>query len=456
MSVVFLVLSVLTGFLAVRIAWPGGLRWCRHDVLRLSLGAGIGLAIASVVTFVVDALAGGSTVLVASADGVLFAAALGSFLQFRRLSKCPFCGRPKSNADWPIWVAAVAAVASAVVIFCLFSAMNPYGEWDAWAIWNKAARFLASGPSWTHLFGPAYAWAEQDYPLLVPGAIANFWMAGGSTSPLIPSLVGAVFLFGGAGVLFGTLDLIRNRAQALNAMTALFGAAAVVRMGASQYADIPLAFFYIAALGLFCISDSLPDDAHSWWLAGLAAGCAAWTKNEGLLFVAVALVVRAVVSRRDWKRVALMLAGAAPLLAIVAWFKFAYAPPNYLFTEQQSVAARLGDVSRYMTVVVEFGRQALTFGGWLVPPVIVAIGYAWLVGRTPEDGSGREAALYTLIAMTIAYAGVYVVTNKDLNWQLETSLARVLAQLWPAAVLVYFAYMRAPGPLVKPPRTGGR
>ena len=46
--------------------------------------------------------------------------------------------------------------------------------------------------------------------------------------------------------------------------------------------------------------------------------------------------------------------------------------------------------------------------------------------------------------MTLAYASVYVFTTKDLNWQIETSLARVLMQLWPVAVLVFFLYVREP------------
>ncbi len=107
-----------------------------------------------------------------------------------------------------------------------------------------------------------------------------------------------------------------------------------------------------------------------------------------------------------------------------------------------------------MTVAVEFGRQLLNFGGWLVPPVIVAVGYLWLMGRRNEGGAGRTAALITVIAMTLAYASVYVFTTKDLNWQIDTSLARVLMQLWPAAVLVFFSYAREPEPA--PTRKHGR
>ncbi len=463
MSLAFLLAAALTGFFIVRLAWPNALRLCRHDVLRLSLGTGIGLGIASLVTFVSDAALGGGATVVVAADLFLLAVAAAAYFAFRRSAPCPFCAHESTQGGTLLSAAAAAAVIFAVAAFGLYTATNPYGEWDAWAIWNNHARFLASGSSWTQMFAPALVWSVQDYPLLIPGAIANVWMASGSTSAMVPPLVSALLLFGAAGVLFGVLDLVRGCRQALIATVTLFGAASLIHTGASQYADVPLAFFYVSALGILCIPDAYPADRQSWWLAGASAGCAAWTKNEGMVFLAVVIAVRVWVSFRarsfDGKGIALMLAGASPFVGALLWFKTAFAPANYLFVEQQqSLGTRLADVSRYMTVAVEFGRQLFVFGGWLLPPVLLAVGYFWLMGKSGGSGSGRSSALITLAAMTLAYAGVYVVTTKDLNWQIETSLPRVLMQLWPTAVLVFFEYVRevravaAPQLKPKPPK----
>lgn len=446
MSLLVILLNAITGFFVVRLAWPNGARFCRHDLLRASLGAGLGLGLSSLVTFFADAFFGGGAAVVLGADIVLFAAA-ASCIAWRRNGPCRFCVRSAAPGGFVLYGCAAAAVTAAMAAFVLFTLNNPYGEWDAWAIWNNHARFLASGPAWKQMFSPHIPWAVQDYPLLIPGAIANGWLVTGSTPASTPALVAFLFLLGAAGVLFGTLDLLRGRKQALVAVVTLFGAGAMVRMSASQYADIPVAFFYLAASAMVCLADVFVEDRHSWWLVGAFAGCAAWTKNEGLVFLAVVVLARVVVSLRfrrfDPKALALMAVGAAPFGLTVAWFKIAIAPANYLFAEtQQPLAARLIDISRYMTVAVEFGRQAFTFGGWLLPPVLVLAAYLWLMGRPEAKGQGQSAALITVCAMLAAYAGVYVVTTKDLNWQLDTSLARVLMQLWPAAVLVLFLYAR--------------
>ncbi len=437
-----LLLSVATGFLVLRLAWPNALRICRHDILRLSLGVGIGLALASIVTFTVDALLAGNRRLVAAADVALFLTTLAAYVALRRETPCVFCVREPSSAGLVVWAAAGVALLSAGLSFSLFTKANPYGEWDAWAIWNHHARFLASGPHWKQMFLPPLVWAVQDYPLLTPGAIANAWMVSGSESTSVPALVAALFLFGAAGTVFGALDLLRGRTQALIAVTTLFGASAVIHKAASQYADVPLAFFFVATVALINIPDAFPADRHSLWLAGTSAGCAAWTKNEGLVFLAVVLVSRSL--SKEWKRLPMMIAGTLPLLAVVLWFKTAYAPANYLFSEQQPLATRLGDISRYITVAVEFGKQLFAFGGWIVPPVLIAAGYLWLLKTSKDGGSGRTAAVIALSLMTLAYAGVYVFTTKDLNWQIENSLSRVLLQLWPMAVLVFFLYANEP------------
>ena len=64
--------------------------------------------------------------------------------------------------------------------------------------------------------------------------------------------------------------------------------------------------------------------------------------------------------------------------------------------------------------------------------------------------------MVALIMMTGAYAGVYVVTTKDLDWQIDTSLSRVLMQLWPAAVFVFFLYTREPREASVPEAKGAK
>ena len=41
--------------------------------------------------------------------------------------------------------------------------------------------------------------------------------------------------------------------------------------------------------------------------------------------------------------------------------------------------------------------------------------------------------------MLAGYFFVYVATPRDLDWQLATSCARLMTQLWPAALFLLFA-----------------
>jgi Dolichyl-phosphate-mannose-protein mannosyltransferase len=65
-------------------------------------------------------------------------------------------------------------------------------------------------------------------------------------------------------------------------------------LAAWQYADVPLACLYLAAL--VAIAFGVKADSNRPWavLAGLFAGAALWTKNEGVLFAVSALLVDSV------------------------------------------------------------------------------------------------------------------------------------------------------------------
>jgi len=49
--------------------------------------------------------------------------------------------------------------------------------------------------------------------------------------------------------------------------------------------------------------------------------------------------------------------------------------------------------------------------------------------------------------LTLALIGeffVYIVTPTDMEWLLSTSLNRLILQLWPAAVFIFFMVTRSP------------
>ena len=339
------------------------------------------------------------------------------------------------------------ALAGAVAIFILTAFKEPHGYWDAWSIWNLHARFMVRGGAhWTDLFTTQIGWTHPDYPLLVPSIVAQAWSVMRSETTLVPAAVAFLFTFGTAAVVVGAVRMLRGWDQALIAGAFLLGTATFLLQGVAQYADIPLAFYMVTAVALLCF-----DDVKCTVLAGAMAGFASWTKNEGLLFIVVLVVARCIVRLRHRSAAKLFVelkwfaAGLAPVLAVVALFKFRYAPPGDLLTGKPGeMLGHLVDFGRWVTVIEGFVKHLFIFGSlptFIVPVIIVLAVYAFLVRFRvdPELRTAVHTMIAAVVLMLLGDFAVYLLLSNRLDWQIDTSLDRILMQIWPAALLAFFA-----------------
>jgi hypothetical protein len=353
------------------------------------------------------------------------------------------------------------AVVAAGAIYAAIARAAAYATgWDAFAIWNLRARFLfRDAAHWRDGFTHLLDWSHPDYPLLLPASIAHVWTAAGHEGAAVPATIGLLFAAATVMLLVGAVSFLRGLSQALLAGTVLLSTPLFVEQSAWQYADVPLGFFVLATMVLLCM-DSVtgsPKGPHygrqggsrepphaSGWLAfaGLAAAFGAWTKNEGLL-VLVALIALMLIRRRPLLP---FLAGAAPVLLVLAFFKFAIAPSSDLFPGPDRVIHAIGSPQRYLMITSWIVRDAWNFGQWLVPVTALLAIYGALVGRA-EQGSERAAvttAMATLVITLVGFAAVYVITPLDLEWHLRFSLNRLFLQLWPSALFIFFITIRTP------------
>jgi len=209
-----------------------------------------------------------------------------------------------------------------------------------------------------------------------------------------------------------------------------------------------LMFFFAAAAALLVVQDEVAHETDSGALAGagLAAGLAAWTKNEGVLFVLVLIAahVALVAGRRGLRAYARQMlpiaAGLLPVLAIVIFFKSTLAPTNDLvsLSAGQSLAAKLADPERYLTIANELYERAP-----LRLISLLAI-YGICVGFSIRRATGVAHAALTWVLLCAGYVAIYLVTPYDLSWHIVTSIDRLLVQVWPTFVLVYFMLLRTP------------
>ena len=365
------------------------------------------------------------------------------------------------------------------LLFLLFSRMaghlieavgEPHGTTDAWMIWNLRARFLfRAGPCWNDLsrFTQYTAPYHPDYPMMLPLSVSRGWRAAGVESLAVPILIGLFFTFGSVLLLFSALSFLRNEVRGFLATAVLMGTPFFIIHGARQCADVPLAFFILATIVLFCLHDRLATRSFApMALAGVTCGLAAWTKNEGLLFLACVILARfATVSlKRGWRawlsEMPCFLAGLVPVLAIVISFKVLFAPPNDLRLGHDLIG--LVTPSRYYYIAREFARQAFIFGRWQefgpVPfnPVPLLVGCLFCFGislRTTES-EGTITSFLALILTLAGYFCVYLLTPHDLASHMKTSCDRLFLQLWPSFIFICFMALPSPIRQTQPLKSG--
>jgi hypothetical protein len=240
-----------------------------------------------------------------------------------------------------IYASFAVAASIALMAFSVLSARAPEGGFDAWDYFAVKARFLVlGGEEWKRSFLPVLD-DKPDYPFLLPATVARVWLYLGSETALFQILVAMLFTFATVGPLVSALSFLRNRQQALLAGLVLLGTPFFVTHAATQYPDVPIAFFFLSVLVLLSLARIWHLGLGVIALAGIFASLAAWTKNEGMASNFEVVIVQAIVVfvaegwRRCRRQTLAFVTGALPVLILVMWFKLHLAPPNELVPKQE-------------------------------------------------------------------------------------------------------------------------
>lgn len=471
-----LLLSLINGLLLTLILLPSPKNDCPGLLLRLFVGGGLGIGLSACLYFV--SLPAGLSGYIPLID--LAACLLLGLIAYvlrkrgRREAEPPLPDRkaalPKTGSKWEIWIAVLFSVELLASLGSFFLAFlkEPHGKWDAWLIWNMHARFLyRSGEAWREVFAGGMDWSHWDYPLLLPLSIVRSWKYIGNESIHIPAAFALLFTLLTLGLLLYALMFLRSRLQGYLAAMILLGTPFFIAMGASQFADVPLAFFMLATLVLLFLPARCPENrSGALVLSGIAAGLCAWTKNEGLLFLPIvtgSLFVTTLYAegrRSAWKGTVRFLAGALPILLIVVYFKTQLSPANDLMAGfgPAAAAAKLTDFSRYAEIAKAFFITGISFTQGLIDlrvgmqpnpgavNILLLVVYLLLAGAR-IDGRDRTGLVRTAAVLLLVMAGyffVYVLTPLDLGYHLATSLNRLFLQLWPSVIFLFFMAAGAP------------
>lgn len=452
-----LALTILTGYWLVA-SWLPQSQW-RPRWLRVgweaALGAAVGLGLASCVFFLLVWTGLGRPVPLLSVQLILAAGAALAWRIRKRRAPQAFETSPSgpSAGLWLLRAATAVALLLLVAGWLVTTQASPHGEWDAFSIWNLRAKYLAAGrDTWRNAVslsvgGDLLGAQHPDYPLLLSSLTAQVWMLNGEDSPWVPAGIGLLYSLLAAALLAGALAWLREETAGCLACLLLVSGELFVSQSASQYADIPLACYALAATALLAGAEqgAQPRSLRVW--AGSLAAMAAWTKNEGLVFLLLALLWT--LWRGGVRGAAEFGLGALPVAALVAAFKGLLAPVSVgLFpTTAAEWVAQLTDPGRWRLVAEYYLKSLWELGVWWAHPAPVAL--VWLWARGCARGKRLCEAWVALISLGMLAAdfAVYLVTTAELRWHLSTSANRLWLQMWPSLLLALFLASReAPAP----------
>lgn len=448
-----LALPVVAAWLTLRATLPSPVLGSR--LLAASVAFCLGVGAASLMTFWLALVAGGLRPWFVPADAVLWIAVAA--LAWRRAHRTWGAtltgprvpsGYAGSRASARFLARLVFLALAGIAIATLVAEYNaaPHGQWDAWAIWNQKARFfIRGGDNWLAML--EIPWSQPAHPILVSASVARLWSYAGAELTVVPAILSAAFGAAVVAAVMGALDVSRTRAWLAGAV--LLSAWTYVHLMAAQTADLPVGLFMVISLILLV---RIPDawrgagEARALLvLAGVMAGVAAWTKNEGLVFIGLTLPWLAWwgVRAARIRDLAWWAVGAAPALAAVAWYKTVLAPqaPQYVDGAMTTgtLLQTLASPERHAIVDPLVAQMSIDWGGPNASgALLLALVAAASVSAT---AAGRAVRVMTLTAalMLVAYYVVWLVSPLDTEWLVRTTFERLVAQVWPTLVFAIFA-----------------
>ncbi len=430
---------LLIGYLALRALMPRVAPVWAETLLHVFLGAGLGVGLLSLLQFGIQATIGPSVTAQWIGEVALLAAAGAAF--WRRSKEEP---SPAPAGSWLLggFFLIILGIHTASFFHALESL--PLGQWDAWAIWNLRAKFLAQqDATWTGAFSaylsdlPGTFATHPDYPLLLSGYIGRSWALThsiGDTS--VSAAVSALFWAATIAAIVAGLAVVRSATTAMVGGLILLANATFALNAPTQYSDVPLGFFMLSTFVL------LLSGGRALALAGFAMGCAAWTKDEGLLFAAVTSA--ALLVRFPLRQFGMFATGAALPVAATLYFKIflATGPGSWGPLTFASAMKQIGEPARYQQIIAAFWKEGVAMGAPAI--AVLVLGVLLGISRSQLRSPTMQAALAVCALMLLGQFGVYVVTPFDLAWHLGTSLGRVLTQLAPGMTFLLVACCRTP------------
>ena len=450
--------AAILGFFFISLLWPNESEFLSEIPLKFCLAVGVGPGLTSCLLFLWLMLYGQADRKYLLLEAVVTVALAGGYVLKRRRSPLSVSTSAKHSIQklqWLLVAVLVLAVCAGIYSAIVSITRQPHGNgWDAWAIYGVRARAIfRGGTAWRDTFSTLIPWSHPDYPLLLPLSTVRIWLYSGGEVKAVQSILTVIYALATVGVVTFGLKRLRGLEQGLLAGILVLGWTTFLTYIGSAYADVPVMFFFTATLVLFALYHATTDGTYNYLvLAGVTAGLAAWTKNEGLLFVVACATAHLVVTLRTqgakayFRQLRFFAYGLVPLLAIVLYFKTQLAPASELVTamSNQSTAAKLLDYRRSIYIVRSFYWELIYYTGRGVSLTYLLPFYILCFGVTLKHKLTILQLGLMLLLMCAGYFWVYQTTPYDVAFHIKFSMDRLMMQQWPAFVFLFFLTAMSP------------
>ncbi|MEK7158295.1 MAG: hypothetical protein AAB733_01850, partial [Patescibacteria group bacterium] len=311
----------------------------------------------------------------------------------------------------------------------------PMNTVDSFAIWAFKARafFLDDGLTGTFFRYDHTLYSHWDYPLHIPlfwDWIAQ-WM-GTFSLPLLKA-TNTVLFTSGIGIFWSNLRHAIGRRSALLWSIVLISIPILFKTaGMSLEADLPLAIFFLGS-GINLFRAFRANPSRAWILCGLFTGLAAWTKNEGMIWlvmISIILLIHGLRHRNNFPN-ALRAIALAVLLAL-PWRLFQWSRG---FASDLFASPVIFHFDRAQMIIKAILRQFLLWESWGILWILVAASMLILliqkIRHAPRIHPAVALLGIALLLQALAYGLVYIITPLPIEWHLGSSLNRILLHLAP-------------------------
>jgi hypothetical protein len=317
---------------------------------------------------------------------------------------------------------------------------TPLIGWDAWAIWLYKAKLLAAEnlvpPPW--VFTSPSGFGHPHYPLLWPMLAAGAYGITGTADDHYARLI-LIFLWIGWGLMtYSALRWKLPRLPAAMLASLQLSLPLVTEYASNGYADVVLAGFYG---GMICLILRLRDSAD-WSVlisAALLGAGAAFTKHEGMPLACFgAALVLAMAARHGRAKAALMAAAFVGIVVILLspWYVWSQHFPrtDEDYGSHISEFFNGANVQRLHVIIPAVGRELMKWDDW--GPLWALFLIIAVLGWRAFHYSYIRALWALLAAHFLLYMFVYVITPRDINWLISTTLNRLIIHITPVAILL--------------------